>query len=405
MRILFFTENFPPETNAAATRVFERAVYWAKWGHEVTIITCFPNFPDGKIFSGYKNKWYKKEIIDGIKVVRVKTYIAPNKGVFRRSLDFFSFFFTGLIAGLFQQRPNVIVATSPQPFSAVAGWALSCIKRKPFIFELGDLWPRSMYAVGIVKPGFLFSVMESLELFLYRQSACIVSLTKAFKVNLVNRNIPGTKIHVVINGVDLPRYKNIDENSQLFANLGLEKKFVVGYVGTLGMAHNLENVLSAASLMVDNKDIMFLFVGSGADKVKLEYIAQKENLKNVIFLGRKPKEIIPELWNLCNIALVHLKNEATFSEVIPSKIFEAMGMGLPILLVSPRGEASELVELNKCGEWVPSGDPKILSATIESLAADIPRLKNYSRASKELAPSYSREVQAKKFLKVIETCV
>ena len=405
MKILFFTENFPPETNAAATRVFERAVYWAKWGHDITIITCFPNFPDGKIFSGYKNKWYKKEIIDGIKVIRVKTYIAPNKGIFRRSLDFFSFFFAGLIAGLFQPRPNVIVATSPQPFSAVAGWALSCIKRKPFIFELGDLWPRSMYAVGIVKPGFLFSVMESLELFLYRQSSCIVSLTKAFKVNLVNRNIPETKIHVVINGVDLPRYKNIDENSQLFANLGLEKKFVVGYVGTLGMAHNLENVLSAASLMADNKDIMFLFVGSGADKEKLENIAQKENLKNVIFLGRKPKEIIPEIWQLCNIALVHLKNEVAFSEVIPSKIFEAMGMGLPILLVSPKGEASELVELNKCGEWVPSGDPNTLSATIESLAGDIPRLQNYSRVSKKLAPSYSREVQAKKFLNVMESYV
>ena len=176
MRILFFTENFPPETNAAATRVFERAVYWARWGHDITIITCFPNFPDGKIFSGYENKWYKKEMIDGIKVIRVKTYIAPNKGVFKRSLDFFSFFFTGLIAGLFQPTPNVIVATSPQPFSAVAGWALSCITRKPFIFELGDLWPRSMYAVGIVKPGFLFSIMESLELFLYRQSLIISHL-------------------------------------------------------------------------------------------------------------------------------------------------------------------------------------------------------------------------------------
>ena len=171
------------------------------------------------------------------------------------------------------------------------------------------------------------------------------------------------------------------------------------------MAHNLENVLSAASLMADNKDIMFLFVGSGADKEKLENIAQKENLKNVIFLGRKPKEMIPEIWQLCNIALVHLKNEVAFSEVIPSKIFEAMGMGLPILLVSPKGEASELVELNKCGEWVPSGDPNTLSATIESLAGDIPRLQNYSRVSKKLAPSYSREVQAKKFLNVMETYV
>jgi len=404
MKILFFTENFPPETNAAATRVFERAVYWARWGHEVTIITCFPNFPDGKIFLGYKNEWYKKEMIEGINVVRVKTYIAPNKGVFKRSLDFASFFITGLIASLCQSRPDIVVATSPQPFSAVAGWVFGRITKKPFIFELGDLWPRSIYAVGVLKHGLIFSIMERLELFLYRQSTCIVALTQAFKINLVKRRIPESKIHVVINGVDLPRYQNINKNSQLASKLGLGKKFIVGYIGTLGMAHNLENVLHAASLMIDNKDIVFLFVGSGADKEKLENIAKKENLKNVIFLGRKPKENIPEIWSLCHIALVHLKNESAFSEVLPSKIFEAMGMGLPILLAAPKGEASNIVETNKCGEWVPSGDPKILSATIKSLSTDTRRLENYSRISKKLASNFSREEQAKKFLSVMESC-
>ena len=405
MKILFFSENFPPETNAAATRVFERAVYWAQWGHEVTIITCFPNFPDGKIFSGYKNDWYQKERKDGINVVRVKTYIAPNKGVLKRSLDFASFFFTGLMAGIFQPRPDVIVATSPQPFSAVAGWVLSCIIRKPFVFELGDLWPKSIYAVGVLQRGFIFSLMEKLELFLYRRSRCVVALTHSFKRNLVERSIPSSQVHVVLNGVDLPRYKNRQKDLQLFADLGLEKKFVIGYVGTLGMAHNLENALNAASIISDNPNIVFLFVGSGADKVRLENITKKRNLKNVIFLGRKPKESIPKIWNLCDVALVHLKNEKAFAEVLPSKIFEALGMGLPILLVAPEGEASDLVTANECGEWVPAGDPKALSDALISLFTDRPRLEKYAKACVELAPYYTREEQAKKFLMVLQNCL
>ena len=151
--------------------------------------------------------------------------------------------------------------------------------------------------------------------------------------------------------------------------------------------------------------IVFLFVGSGADKVRLENITKKRNLKNVIFLGRKPKESIPKIWNLCDVALVHLKNEKAFAEVLPSKIFEALGMGLPILLVAPEGEASDLVKANECGEWVPAGDPKALSEALISLFTDRPRLEKYAKVCVELAPHYSREEQAKKFLMVLQNCL
>jgi colanic acid biosynthesis glycosyl transferase WcaI len=168
MNILFLSENFTPETNAAATRVHERAVYWAKWGHRVTVLTSAPNFPEGKLFAGYKNHWYRREEIDGITVIRVKTFIAANDGVVLRSLDFVSFMVSSVIAGLFQPRPDVVVATSPQFFTAIAGWALAAIRRLPFVFELGDLWPRSIVAVGAIRVDWIIRLLERVELFLYR---------------------------------------------------------------------------------------------------------------------------------------------------------------------------------------------------------------------------------------------
>ena len=173
MHILFLTENFPPETNAAATRVYERACWWIKWGHKVTVITCHPNFPHGRIFPGHDNRWRKVEPMDGIRVVRVKTFVTRNRGVVRRTLDFLSFMVSGFAAGLFEKKPDAVAATSPQFFAAVAGWALGAARGIPFVFELGDLWPASITAVGAMRPSLGLRLVEKLELFLYRRSAAV----------------------------------------------------------------------------------------------------------------------------------------------------------------------------------------------------------------------------------------
>ena len=181
MKILFLTENFPPESNAAASRVFERACYWTNWGHDVTVITSAPNFPQGVLHPGFRNRWYQTEMMDGIRVVRVKTFIAPNRGTIPRVLDFLSFMITGFCAALAQKRPDVVVATSPQFLTAVAGWLAASVKRKPFVFELGDIWPASIVAVGAMEQGFLLRLIERFELFLYRRSAAVAALTAAPK--------------------------------------------------------------------------------------------------------------------------------------------------------------------------------------------------------------------------------
>lgn len=405
MKILFLTENFPPETNAAATRVFERAVYWAKWGHEVTVLTSAPNFPEGKLFPGWKNKWRQVEMMDGIRVVRVKTYISANQGFARRTLDFVSFMITAYGAGLFEKRPDVVVSTSPQFFAAIGGWALAATRRLPFVFELGDLWPRSITAVGAMQDSPVIRMLERIELFLYRRSAAVVALTQAFKADLVRRDIPPEKIAVVINGVDLPRYAPRERDGDLAAAWGLQDKFVLGYVGTHGMAHGLINVLDAAERLKDDDRIRFLFVGAGAERQMLMDEAARRGLSNVVFQGMQPKDMMPRIWSLCHVALVHLKNDPAFAEVIPSKIFEAMGMGLPVLLVAPEGEASRIVQSDGCGLWVQAADPDALAESARRLAEDESLRRDLARTSLDSAPSHSRERQAERFISVLELVV
>ena len=402
MRILFLTENFPPETNAAATRVYERACYWAAWGHEVHVMTCAPNFPQGRLFTGYQNRWRQVETMSGLRVIRVKTYIAANEGFVRRTLDFLSFMVTGFGASLLEPRPDVVVSTSPQFFAAVAGWLVGKVRRVPFVFELGDLWPASITAVGAMKPGLAIRLLERLELYLYRQSASVVALTQAFKADLIRRKIPADKIAVVINGVDMPRYGPRPADAELTRQWSLQGKFVVGYVGTLGMAHGLANVLDAAERLRDRDDIRFLLVGPGAERALLIAEAQRRGLANVLFGEPQPKDSMPRVWSVCNVALVHLKNSPAFAEVIPSKMFEAMAMGLPILLAAPPGEASAILAADRAGIHVAAGDPEALASRVRAMADDSAVTTTLAAQSLAAAPRHTRERQAREMMAVLQ---
>ena len=405
MRILFLTENFPPETNAAATRVYERALYWVRDGHQVTVLTSAPNFPEGRLFDGYRNRWHQVEDMDGIRVVRVKTFIARNAGVALRTLDFISFMMSAFVAGLFEKRPDVVCSTSPQFFAAVGGWMIAACRRRPFVFELGDLWPASIVAVGAMKKSFGLRLVEKLELFLYRRSAAVAALTHAFKRNLVSRGISAVKIRVVRNGVDAGRYGPRPRDTGLTAELGLNDKFVIGYVGTHGMAHALETVLDAAAQLQDEDDIRILFAGAGAARDGLIRKAEAENLSNAVFLPMQPKERVPDVWSLCDVALVHLKNDPAFSEVIPSKIFEAMAMGLPILIAAPKGEATDIVRSENAGVVTPPEDAAALARAIKELHADASARRALGTASLAAAPGYSRENHAREMMEVFDAAV
>jgi glycosyltransferase involved in cell wall biosynthesis len=401
MHILFLTDNFPPERNAPASRVYEHACYWVSWGHEVTVLTCAPNFPEGRIYEGYRNRWYQVEYLQGIRVIRVKTFIARNEGTVLRTLDYMSFMITGCLAGLVQKRPDVVVATSPQFFTAVGGWALTTLRRLPFVFELRDLWPASIVAVGAMQEGTILRLLERLERFLYQRSTKVIALTAAFKSDLISRGIPKEKIEVVINGVDLARFSPRVPDIALRERLGLDDCFVVGYIGTLGMAHALDRVLAAAELLRDTYAVRFLFVGAGAARAALVEEAARRKLENIVFVPAQPKEQIPDYWSICDLALVSLKATPLFTTVIPSKIFEAMGMGCPILLTAPEGEASRIVREADAGVVVPPECPSSLARVVQNLYHDKGTLERLAANARTTAPRYSREQQAKDMIKVL----
>jgi glycosyltransferase involved in cell wall biosynthesis len=405
VNILFLTENFPPEVNAIASRVYERARHWTRDGHEVTVITCFPNFPQGRIYADYRQRLWQWETLDGIRVLRLPTYIARNEGVIRRSLDFLSFMLVALLAIPWVRRPDIVVATSPQFFAAIAGWLGGVMRRRPFVLEIADLWPASIAAVGALKNRLLLRSLERLELFLYRRASAIVTLTDAFRHNLIDRAVPAEKVAVVINGVDLERFAPRVRDADLANGLGVRDSFVVGYVGTHGLAHQLDNVINAAALLADEPALRFLFVGDGADKERIKMLAAARGLPNVRFVDPMPKDAMPRVWSVCDVALVHLKNDPVFAEVIPSKIFEAMAMGLPILLVAPQGEASRLLLENQAGQWVPAAQPNLLANAVRALQSQPEVLAQVGARNAAAASRYSRRRQANDMLCVLERVV
>jgi glycosyltransferase involved in cell wall biosynthesis len=346
LKILFLTDNFPPENNAPATRTFEHCKIWAKKGADVTVITGFPNFPNGKVFDGYQNKFYSKEKIEGVNVIRVWTYIAQNKGFFKRTIDYLSYSLMSFVFGL-NQSFDVVIGTSPQFFTAISARLLSFFKCRPWIMEVRDLWPESISAVGLInKNSLIYKFLSFIEFRLYNSARGIVVVTDSFKNYLLNKGLPKNKIIVVKNGyvkdfIKLPR-KNYD----LIKNIRLENKFIISYTGTHGMAHGLDFIIKSIKNTPSN--FHFIFQGDGAEKQNLISLSRKLNLKNVTFLSSVSKKHITKYLNLADVALVNLKKSDTFKSVIPSKIFENVALHKPILL-GVDGESKKLIEKYRVG--------------------------------------------------------
>jgi glycosyltransferase involved in cell wall biosynthesis len=393
VHILFLTDNFPPEVNAPASRTFEHCREWVNAGNRVTVITCAPNFPRGQVFEGYKNSPWQSEMVDGIRVIRVWSYITANEGFLKRVLDYQSFMFSAMFASLFVTKVDVVVGTSPQFFTACAAWLVSKFKRTPWIFELRDLWPESIKAVGAIQNPRIIRSLEKLELFLYRSADRIVSVTHAFKSALIDRGIDGGKIDVITNGVDISRFCARAKDVDLEKKLSLAGKFVVGYIGTHGMAHCLETLLDAASqlqALPGAQDFHFVFLGDGSRKLALQQYAQQRELRNVLFLDSVLKDEVPRYWSLLDVSVIHLRNTELFTTVIPSKLFECMGMGIPVLHGVP-GESSEIVVREGVGQIFAPENAQSLVAALRGMRSDAHAFAAYRANGLRAAKRYDRK--------------
>ena len=402
MHILFLTDNFPPETNAPASRTFEHTREWVRKGHQITIITCVPNFPKGQIFSNYRNRFWQTEAIDGIRVVRVWSYITANEGFLRRTLDYMSFMLSGFLASLFVRKVDIVIGTSPQFFTVCATYVASQFKRVPWVFELRDLWPESIRTLGALENSQLLDLLERLELFLYRKANQIVSVTESFKCNLVGRGIDANKISVVTNGVDRNNFYPQEKDIELVNRYGLQGKFVAGYIGTHGMAHALDTILDAAERVRSLRGDLYRFIllGDGANKVVLKQRATERELDNLIFIDSVSKQEIVRYWSLLDASIIHLKNTELFTTVIPSKLFECMAMGIPVLH-GVQGESAEIVKREDIGLIFESENADELVQKLHQLVDDSMLYHRFKINGPIAAKNYDRKKLADQMLEII----
>jgi len=451
VKILYVSQYFPPEMGAPAARAAELAHHWAEAGHDVSVLTGFPNHPTGVVPEEWRPRLrrlvYHEQIYQErrqtsdlrpqtldlrrqaseprsevrspesdvrVDVFRTWLWPLPNRKAHERMRNYASFCISAALRGLTLPRPDVIIATSPQLLVAVAGWWLSFARRGarqiPFVFEVRDLWPESLAAVGAGdENSLLHSGLGAIAGFLYDRADRVVVVTPAFREHLIERwHVPAEKIAVVENGVETDLFAPLPQaaNDELRRQLGVSGKFLVCYIGTMGMAHGLETLLDAASqLRQQNPDVRFLLIGEGAEKERIKGQAQARGLENVCFLDQQPREKIPAFISASDACLVLLKKTEVFKTVIPTKMLEFMSSARPVIL-AVEGQAQQIVEEAGAGVVIEPENARALAAAIVQLATDHELGRALGQKGREyIVRHLSRGQTAKKYLGLLRSVV
>jgi len=403
VRIAYVCHYFVPEPAAPAARVHEFARAWVHAGHEVTVITTFPNHPLGRIPPAYRGRWWATEHLDGIRVLRNWLYAVPNRGVGRRGLDHLSFMLTALVFGLPRLgRVDVVVASSPTLFSALSAWLMARIRRVPFVLEVRDLWPEAIVGLGLMRPGPAVWLLEGLARFLYRQAALVVVVTQAFADRLAEQGVPRRKLAVIANGADTRLFSPEADGSCARKALGLDEKFVVAYIGSHGLSHGLGAVLDAASRQ---PDVTYLLVGDGADRERLLADRDQRGLRNVVMQGSVDKARVPGLYAAADVCLVPLRDVPIFDAFVPSKLFEMLAAGRPII-GAVRGEARDILTRSGGALLVEPERGDQLAEAVDRLRADPDLRAELARTGRAFAVEhYDRDTLAAEYLELLGNVV
>jgi colanic acid biosynthesis glycosyl transferase WcaI len=411
MKILYVSQYFPPEMGAPAARAAELSRYWAAAGHQVTVLTGFPNHPTGVVPPEYRGKIRRlvlREKKEGVNIIRTWLLPFPNRKAHERILNYSSFCVSAAFRGLFLSRPDVVIATSPQLLVGLSGWWLARWKRVQFVFEVRDLWPESLSAVGMGDSNSpLHRTLARIAGFLYRRADRIVVVTPAFEDYLVEHwRVPRDKISVIENGVETRLFSPeafSAEATDLRRELGAEGKFVVSYIGTIGMAHGLEIVIDAAArLQSSNPEIVFLFVGEGAEKTRIVALARERGLGNVRLVDQQPREKIPAYICASDVCLVPLKKTELFKTVIPTKMLEFMSCSRPVIL-GVDGQARAILEEADGGLAIDPENVDALLNAILCLAGNRGMAQELGRNGRDfIVRRFSRHQTAERYIRVLD---
>jgi glycosyltransferase involved in cell wall biosynthesis len=407
MKVLYVSQYFPPEIGAPAVRVFEMTSRWRAAGVDARVLTGFPNHPDGIIPTAYRSRFRRGAALDdykGIPVYRTWLYPAANSGKYRRSANYLSFMLSATLRGMMLRfRPDVVIGTSPQLLCAVAASWVARRFGARFVMEVRDLWPESLEAVGVCsKDSRLYRILDGTAARLYRKSWKIVGVTESFREELRKRGVSAEKLAVVLNGVDTEFFRpDVPLAAEKESSEELRGKFIVSYIGTHGMAHALETFLDAARLLADEQRIQFVTVGSGARLSALQARSRKMGLRNVTFLGPRPWNEMPGFLRASDVSLIHLSDSPLFQTVIPSKMFEVMAAGRPIVM-GVRGEAAGILEEAGAGVAIAPESPEELRDAVLRLYRDEDLRRRFGESGRAYAcERASYAARARDYLRVL----
>ena len=405
MRILFISHYFPPEVNAPASRTHEHCRRWVADGHEVTVVTGVPNHPAGQLFPGFRNRWIQEESVDGIRVIRTWMLLTANSGFLKRILNYVLFGITAAWASRRVRKPDVVIATSPQFFCGLSGAVVARLKRRPFVLEIRDLWPKSIVELDQLKEGPALRALEALENWMYHQADGIVVNTRAFIEHITARGIDQDRIELVYNGIDADRFQPREPDETLIQEYDLENRLTVAYVGTLGLAHGLATVIETAGQLKEQEEILFLLIGAGAESDRLEESVREQGLSNVRLIGLQPREKMPAWIATIDILLVCLRDLPVFETVIPSKIFEFLAQERPVI-VTARGEIARMTREADVALVAEPENPKALADAILNLQTHPDQANSRAeRGRRWVLEQFIRDDLARKMMRFVEKIV
>ena len=396
MRVLYFSQYYPPEVGATQTRASEMSRYLAGAGHDVTVVTEVPNHPSGIIPPEYRGKLWERSREEGVDVVRLWVAASPEKN-FRTRMAFYLSYMAaeGAAGSVLTGRYDVVFATSPPLFVGAAGLAAAAARNIPFVFEVRDLWPESAVVLGELGNRRAIQAAERLESLLYGRAARVVAVTDGIRGRLIERGLPAEKVARIANGANTEQFRfDLHAGEQVRRKLGLTSSFVAMYAGIHGIAQGLETVLDAAALLQEDERIQFAFVGEGPRKQALEAKARYMGLRNARFLPEVASAEMPGYLSAADCSIVPLRDEPLFRSALPSKMFEAWACSRPVVL-SVGGEAALVLDEARGGIACPPEDPVAMAAAIRQLAGDPARAAEMGRSGRALVEArYSRKAQA-----------
>lgn len=365
MRILIISQWFDPEPTFKGLAFARELV---RLGHEVEVLTGFPNYPGGRLYPGYRVRLLQREVVDGVSVIRVPLYPSHDSSAVKRIMNYVSFALCAALWGsLLVKKADVAYVYHPPATVALPAMALKLLRGIPFVYDIQDLWPDTLAATGMVRNKWILACVGLFCRLAYRLADRIVVLSPGFRGLLLGRGVPAGKVSVIYNWCD--EVQAAPAAGKGGSEPELAGRFNVVFAGTMGRAQALDAVLEAAAMVAGRQPkVQFVFIGGGIDVERLKSQKERMGLHNVLFLPRRPVSEVGAVLSQADALLVHLKDEPLFEITVPSKTQAYLAVGRPIIM-AVRGDAADLVQRAGAGITCLPNDPASIAQAVEHLAA------------------------------------